>query len=120
MDELFRAAVEGMAQIQKSTVSEFEIKNKKLECKINVDVKSADLTTLLIDFLSEVLTLSQTDRVVFCNASFNKLTETELVGEITSTKVEEFDEDIKAVTYHEANVVKNEKGQWETVIIFDI
>ena len=31
-----------------------------------------------------------------------------------------FDEDIKAVTHHEANVFKNEHNNFETIIIFDI
>ncbi|MGE5443248.1 MAG: archease [Ignavibacteriales bacterium] len=31
-----------------------------------------------------------------------------------------FDEDIKAVTYHEAEVKETEDGKWETMIVFDI
>ena len=34
--------------------------------------------------------------------------------------IEEFDDDIKAVTYHEAEVRKNGKGNLETYMIFDI
>lgn len=114
-EELFRAAVKGMASIIKRDACK-----NRAEIKKKISLSSADRTTLLIDFLSEALTLSQTDRIVFCNVNFEKLTETELTGEILGTKVNEFDEDIKAVTYHEANVVRNEKGRWETTIIFDI
>ena len=34
--------------------------------------------------------------------------------------VDAFDEDIKAVTYHEANIEENEEGVLQTTIIFDI
>jgi len=136
LDELFRAAMEGMAQIQKPEISEFEIKNQNVprpkkpgsrsqsdlgkKLKIRVEVKSGDSTSLLIDFLSEILTQSQINKAVFNEVVFSKLTETELEAEIFGYKVDEFNEDIKAVTYHEADVKKNEKGQLETVIIFDI
>jgi len=115
-EELFRAAVIGMGSVIKRDACDAGKINKKK----NVSLRSADRTALLVDFLSEVLTASQTDKIVFCDASFEKLTETELIGEIKGTTVDEFDEDIKAVTYHEADVQKNERGQWETVIIFDI
>ncbi len=115
-EELFRAAVEGMASIIKKDACG----DAGAEIKKKVSLNSADRTALLVDFLSEVLTVSQTDKIVFCDASFEKLTETELTAEVIGPKVDEFDEDIKAVTYHEANIVQNEKGQWETIIIFDI
>jgi len=48
------------------------------------------------------------------------LTETEIEVKVFGRKVEEFEEDIKAVTYHEAEVKKNEKGEYETMLVFDI
>ena len=37
-----------------------------------------------------------------------------------TSPIETFDEDVKAVTYHEAQVKKNEKNNYEVTIIFDI
>jgi len=34
--------------------------------------------------------------------------------------VRKFDEDIKAVTYHEANITHSPTGEFETMIVFDI
>jgi SHS2 domain-containing protein len=115
-EELFRTGLEGMASIIKKDTCAAE--GKKI--KRRIALSSVDRTSLLVDFLSEVLTLSQTKRAVFCDINFKRFTETELDAEISGFRVKEFDEDIKAVTYHEANVKKNKKGYWETVIIFDI
>ena len=43
-----------------------------------------------------------------------------MILKLSGTRINNFDEEIKAVTYHEANVIKNKKGLWETCIIFDI
>lgn len=122
LEELFHAALQGMAKIIKDDFCQnygSQIKNyEKVEKKISIS--ATDRTTLLIDFLSEVLTVSQTEKVVFCDVNFEKLTEMELAAKVKGTKVDEFDEDIKAVTYHEAEVKKNKNGQWETIIILDI
>jgi SHS2 domain-containing protein len=79
-----------------------------------------DTTCLLVDYLSDVLTLSYTEKAVFCAVNFHKLEETSLSARIYGRAVEGFDEEIKAVTYHGANVRQNQKKQWETCIIFDI
>src|SRR3989338_310971 len=52
-EELFKNALRGMAYVQKE-----EARIKKQESRITkkVQVKSTDMTALLIDFLSEVLT----------------------------------------------------------------
>src|SRR3989338_4605410 len=117
-EELFKNALRGMAYVQKE---EARITKK-------VQVKSTDMTALLIDFLSEVLTQSQINRVVFFDANFKAFSDTpsadsgqvELEAEIEGIKVDEFDEDIKAVTYHEAEVKQNPEGVYETKIVFDI
>lgn len=114
-EELFVNALKGMAHVQKS---ELPAGASKVVKKIKVE--SADLTALLIDFLSKILTQSHIDRVVFYDAKFKTLSDTALEAEIEGIKVDEFDEDIKAVTYHGAEVVKNEQGLWEVTAVYDI
>ena len=116
VEELFRGAMKGMADIIKKGACESKIETERRTIKI----KSSDQTELLIDFLSEVLTLSQEEGLVFCRVKFLKLTEKELIADIFGRDADGFDEDIKAVTYHEAEIKKNEKENWETVIVFDI
>lgn len=117
LEELFTAALEGMAEIVKKGICR---KRQAPSLKQRILVSSPNITALLIDFLSEVLTLSHENKAVFCRAEFSKLATNELEAEISGLKVGEFDEDIKAVTYHEAEIKKNPQGNFETIIIFDI
>lgn len=116
-EELFRNALRGMGYVQKP---ESRITNYELRITKKIKVESNDVTTLLIDFLSAVLTQSQIKRVVFYDVKFLKFSDTELKAEIVGAKVDEFDEDIKAATYHEAEVKMAESGSYETMIVFDI
>ena len=115
MEELFRAAFEGMAEIQNT-----RIMNHELRITRNINVQSVDRTALLIDFLSEVLAQGQIEKGVFTEVRFKKLTDTEVEAEISGERVEGFGEDIKAVTYHGAEIEKSDEGDYAVTILFDI
>jgi len=117
-EDLFRSALLGMSEIQRKEVCAGQSADLILTEK--VEVQSSDITTLLIDFLSEVLTLGHIRKAVFCKVEFISLTETELSAIIQGKSVEDYDEDIKAVTYHEADIIINSDQQLETIILFDI
>lgn len=123
MAELFTAAVEGMAGIISSQAclsSGTGPQTFRPDREEEVSVSSPDIKSLLIDFLSEVLTQSHINRTVYCAAEIHELTENSVQATVFGRNVEQFEEDIKAVTYHEVNVVKNEAGNYEAIIIFDI
>lgn len=136
LEELFKEALKGMAFIQKSNIRNSMLagrqevsKNKRL-----IEIQSPDKTALLVDFLSEALVQSQINKEVYADVKFLEFSEinpeavpqnagrygARLKAEIYGNPVESFDEDIKAVTYHEAEIKQNEKGEWETMLIFDI
>lgn len=117
--ELFEAAFLGMAAL---LGGETCINSNEKECLISREIalSSANATTLLVDFLSEVLTASYEERAIFCEVEFLEITENAVKAKIRGKKILAFKEDIKAVTYHEAEVKQNAKGYWETMIIFDI
>lgn len=115
LEDLFCAGLEGMAEILKARITKQESRIRK-----NIKIQSLDKTTLLIDFLSEVLAQSQIEKAVFTEAKFSTLFDRELEAEISGVHVEGFEEDIKAVTYHGAEIVKNERGNYEATILFDI
>ncbi|MEW5907737.1 MAG: archease [Patescibacteria group bacterium] len=117
LQDLFEQAVLGMAQILKQDISKSYFKYQI--SKIKIKVKADNETILLIDFLSEVLTASYEEKTVFYKVNFLKITENELDAEIFGGKIDSFDEDIKAVTYHEAKIKKINSG-YETIIVFDI
>ncbi len=113
--ELFNAALEGMSHIITTQHGKPPYASHH-----SFNITSTDTTTLLIDFLSYVLTQTHLTKTVFWTADFKELTATSLQTTIHGNKATMFEEDIKAVTYHEANVVINEHGNYQTMIVFDI
>ena len=83
-------------------------------------IKSLDLNALLVDFLSEILYLIQTNKEIYNDVKFIKFIDTELEVELSGQKVESFGEDIKAVTHHGLDICQNKNKIWEVTIIFDI
>lgn len=84
-----------------------------------INIKSTNLETLLVDFLSKVLYLIQVNHEVYNNVKFKKFTDTELEAELSGKEVERFGEDIKAVTYNNLEVKQKEDG-WEAIVLFDV
>lgn len=120
-EELFFNALKGMTESLRPEMGEIPAKRK-------IKISSPDLGALLIDFLSEVLYLIQSNKEIYTNINFKKLTDpstssgqvAELKGIMTGQKVERFGEDIKAVTYHSLNIHQKEDGTWEATVLFDI
>ena len=113
-EELFLNMLLGMSESQKP-----EIKKGK-KTKREIKIKSLDLQTLLVDFLSETLYLSQVNREAYFNVKFRRFFDNEIEAELIGQKVERFGEDIKAVTYHGLNIRQREDGIREATILFDI
>jgi SHS2 domain-containing protein len=117
LEELFFAAIDGMNEIIKKGACQEE---RLLSVKKEIAISAMDATVLLIDFMSEVLTLTHEERAIFCKVKFSELGKQSLNAVLEGCQQDEFDVDVKAATYHEADVKKNERGNWETVVIFDI
>ena len=102
-----------------------EIKEKTKKIKQEIKIESFDLLTLLVDFLSEVLYLSQTNNTAYFDIKITKFSDslssgkTKIEGILIGQKVERFGVDIKAVTYHDLNIYQK-KNNWEAIILFDI
>lgn len=114
-EELFLNAMRGMFGL---VGPKGKIKNEK--AKRTIKIVSSDYNALLVDFLSEVNYLMQTEREVYEDIKFEKFTDTELEAELLGQKVEGFGEEVKAVTYHGLQIKKNREGLWEATIILDI
>lgn len=114
--ELFLGALQGMASI----ISTASCHTSTPAVTHTIKIKSYDPTVLLIDFLSETLTLSHVLKAVFYSATFTILTPNQLEAVVHGIPVIQFDEDIKAVTYHEAEIVQDNQGNLSTIIVFDI
>ena len=112
-EELFSNILLGMAENQKATLLPEQAKR-------DLKIKSPDLPSLLVDFLSEVLYLSQVNKEVYKEVKFKEFTDNEIKGELIGQKVESFGEDIKAVTYHDLDIHQENNGVWQATVLFDI
>ncbi len=113
-EELFLNALLGMMDALRPKISI----DKKTKSRI-VKIKSPDQKSLLVDFLNEALYLSQVNKEAYTKVQFKIFSDNELGGLLNGKKVERFNEDIKAVTYHNLEI-KTVQGHWEAIILFDV
>jgi len=111
--EVFLNMLFAMAESQKAETLPEKVKRE-------IKITSSDLSTLLVDFLSEVLYLTQVSKEIYNNIRFKKFTDTEIRAELIGKKVERFGEDIKAVTYHNLDIHQKEDGTWQATVLFDV
>ncbi|MGH2575315.1 MAG: archease [Ignavibacteria bacterium] len=117
LKDLFVSALEGMNFIIKN---DFSKKESLMNFRDVITVNSYDVSILLVDFLSKILTLSHQYKALFHTVKFLHFNENSLNALVEGDKIKGFDEDIKAVTYNEVEIRKNEKNNYETLIVFDI
>lgn len=115
-EELFVEAMRGMFAYMEPRI----FHNNDAEADRVIRITAPDATALLIDFLGEALGLALANNELYEMVRFMKLSETALEAELYGRLVEQYDREIKAVTYHGAMVRKNADGAWETEIVFDI
>lgn len=114
LEGLFRDAVRGMYAVMRG-----EARGGAPVHRLISVGESADTTALLVDFLNEVLNRAQIGQEMFEDVRFTRFEADSLTAELTGTAPAEFEEDVKAVTYHEADV-RREDGGWTTMLVFDL
>jgi SHS2 domain-containing protein len=87
----------------------------------SVRLQATDIQELLVNWLNELLSLSQAKGIVFSSFKISRLSdfyiEAEAFGHpITDYKVEK---EIKAATYHTLKIKKKRSG-WEAEVILDV
>lgn len=123
LEELYKNAVLSMALILHQAPS-----TKRQDLKISkiLITKSADKEILLADFLNDVLGESQINQAVYPDVKLIDFQPDGIRGvsylkaEINGYTIERFDEDIKAVTYHDLSIKQSKSGVWEATILFDV
>lgn len=85
-----------------------------------VALSAGDATALLVDFLCFALLSALTRRERYDGLVVRELTEKSIAAELIGAPVAGFADDVKAVTYHEADLRRRPDGRWETVIVFDV
>jgi SHS2 domain-containing protein len=84
-----------------------------------ISLEAMDLESLLVDWLGELAYLAETAGLVFGEIRFKILTTTRIEAILTGCRMHRLEKVIKAVTYHNLNVVKTGDGYAATVV-FDV
>jgi SHS2 domain-containing protein len=117
VEELFVHAAEGFFDALIS-LKHVEEKEERV-----IEVEAEALDDLIVTWLSELLYLFDTEKLVFKRFKVNRLKDNQLEaiawGEVLDPARHEIKTGIKAVTYHQL-YVKEKEGGWETQVIFDI
>ena len=82
-------------------------------------LQAADLETLLVSWLEELLFILETENLILSSASVQLPSETQLLATIGLLPVKERWKEIKAVTYHDLEVQKTSEG-FDVSIVFDV
>jgi SHS2 domain-containing protein len=116
LKELFENAMIGLFES-----AQYESETKPTEkIKREIKISSSDLPSLLVDFLSEVLYLSEVNQEVYNKIMVKKLDEKNIEGILSGKKLKRMGVVIKGVTYHDLDIHQKEEGSWEATILFDI
>lgn len=115
LPELFSNAAAGMMDFLYESA---KCKTQSAKDKRIIKLQANDLKALLVDWLSELLYLTDTKNLAYTKFDFKRLTETKLAAEVFGF-VAKAKDDIKAVTYHGLEINKVVRG-WEAVVLFDI
>lgn len=114
LEEVFRSALRGMSEVMKPKAA-----RRPLDQERPITVAAPDIATLLVDFLSEALTLAHINREVYPDARVQELTPTTLRATLRGIRVPGFARDIKAATYHGVEVTRTQGGH-EATVVFDV
>jgi len=114
LPELFTHAAQGMVAL--ITDSE-QLRNPDVSGE--VVLSAADVETLLVDWLSELLYLWETEGVLYTAFEIIEATPTFLRAKMRGRKGVRVKKEIKAVTYHGLQVRRKAEG-FEATIVFDV
>lgn len=116
--ELFENAALGMTGLITKPASIQPKKSRKIE------VEAGNIESLLVEWLNELIYLTETKNLIFRRYSILDITRSRLsaiaFGELIDTAKHELKAEIKACTYHELKVGKEEDNRMFAQVIFDV
>jgi SHS2 domain-containing protein len=119
LEELFLAAAEALFDLMIRQKRSFI---PSIEVPVAIDAPSVD--QLFVRWLSELLFLFETRRLVLTKFWIDAIDERHVEGVAKGLKFEDTRHEqklaIKAVTYHKLSVAKGPDGRWRAEVIFDI
>ncbi|MEJ2163969.1 MAG: archease [Desulfobacterales bacterium] len=85
----------------------------------SVELEAGDAEDLLVEWLSELAFWAETEMLVFFRFELHEVSSTRLKATVYGNRVDQLEKHIKAVTYHNLEVVQTAAGLTATVV-FDV
>lgn len=124
-EQLFEHAVIGMFQAIHPKIPGSRVEHERVVCDElpithEVEIRSFDIVSLMVDFLSEALYLSDVHNEAYLAAKVHEMNDTYVRATLHGIGVTGFEVvEIKAVTYHDL-AIEQVDGVWQADIVFDI
>ena len=115
MVSIFRQAVAGMIQL----LGVEDLNGGISSVKQTIKLEAMDYEGLLILFLEELLYRLTEDYMMYEVGKLTISSEFSLKAQLKGTQIKSYQRDIKAVTYHNLNIITTASG-YEVNIVFDI
>lgn len=96
-----------------------DINDVPLNIERQLELDTCDAETLLVDWLTELAFWAEVELLIFTMISLSEVTDTHLKATLKGGRVSELLKHIKAVTYHNLEIVKTDRGLAATVV-FDV
>lgn len=114
-EALFAHAAEGLYALMRWTSPADAPQQER-----RLTLSAPDAETLLVDWLSELLYLSEAHGVRWSAFAVERASETELSAAVRGAVGGHPERPVKAVTYHGLRVAPGPDGRWEATLTFDV
>ena len=84
-----------------------------------IELAADDSESMLVEWLSELAYLAESDMAVFTKFDFKEISPAKIVATLYGYKIGQMEKQIKAVTYHNLEIISAENGLTATVV-FDV
>lgn len=114
LEELLLHAARGINSLMVTMNIPHSVENKK-----SVELDTMDVESLLVEWLSELAYWAETEMLIFHKFDIHSVSPTHVKATLYGAGVEQLEKQIKAVTYHNLEVVRISDGFIATVV-FDV
>ncbi|MDX1616589.1 MAG: archease [Candidatus Promineifilaceae bacterium] len=90
-----------------------------LNVERSLEIYALDAETLLVDWLSELAYWAESEQLLFREFELIEVTVTHLEGQVRGGVADQLTKHIKAVTYHNLEIIETSEGL-EATIVFDV
>jgi SHS2 domain-containing protein len=114
LTQLFRHAAQGMSTLLVADVLAIGLNEER-----QIALEAYDAESLLVAWLGELAYWAEVEQLVFRQFDLVPVTPTHLQATVRGGRAAELQKHIKAVTYHNLNIIQGEAGL-EATVVFDV